>query len=590
MKSDLKLLFHYLRRYWFSYLLGIVSLVTVDFVNTLIPRITGNVTDGLTNGMLDTQGVFGLAMRILLYGALIMLGRFGWRYFLFGSSRSIEREIRDDLFTHIEPLSPAWYHQHKTGDIMAHFTNDLLSVRKLLGMTVISTVDATLMLVLVLRGMIVYVSPKLTLIAVIPLILIIFGDLLFGRIMHRRFLARQEAFSELTDSVQESISGIRVIKAFVQERKQLMEFARVNARSKEKNLAVVRLMALVFPLLEFVIGIATLLTLLWGGRMAIYGEITVGQFITFNSYITLLVWPMIAAGESISSFAQGMASVHRISVILRQQPEIRDSARTDPSITALRGDIDLSHLTFTYPGASSRALEDISVHVRAGETLAIIGRTGSGKTTLLNLLTRLYDPRDPQSLRIDGHPLETIPMAVLRSSIAVVPQDSFLFSDTVERNIAFAAPADDARVRAAAEAACVHDNILQFPQQYQTSVGERGVTVSGGQKQRIAIARALYADAGILLLDDSLSAVDTNTEEEILQHLRDLRQGRTTLIAASRLSTVQDADHILVLDDGRMAEYGTHEELMALKGIYHDIYTRQQLEHELTQEGGDKDE
>ena len=590
MKSDLKLLFHYLRRYWFSYLLGIVSLVTVDFVNTLIPRITGNVTDGLTNGMLDAQGVFGLAMRILLYGALIMLGRFGWRYFLFGSSRSIEREIRDDLFTHIETLSPAWYHQHKTGDIMAHFTNDLLSVRKLLGMTVISTVDATLMLVLVLRGMIVYVSPKLTFIAVIPLILIIFGDLLFGRIMHRRFLARQEAFSELTDSVQESISGIRVIKAFVQERKQLMEFARVNARSKEMNLAVVRLMALVFPLLEFVIGIATLLTLLWGGRMAIYGEITVGQFITFNSYITLLVWPMIAAGESISSFAQGMASVHRISVILRQQPEIRDSARTDPSITALRGDIDLSHLTFTYPGAAARALEDISVHVRAGETLAIIGRTGSGKTTLLNLLTRLYDPRDPQSLRIDGHPLETIPMAVLRSSIAVVPQDSFLFSDTVERNIAFAAPADDARVRAAAEAACVHDNILQFPQQYQTSVGERGVTVSGGQKQRIAIARALYADAGILLLDDSLSAVDTNTEEEILQHLRDLRQGRTTLIAASRLSTVQDADHILVLDDGRMAEYGTHEELMALKGIYHDIYTRQQLEHELTQEGGDKDE
>jgi ATP-binding cassette subfamily B protein len=202
MKSDLKLLFHYLRRYWFSYLLGIVSLVTVDFVNTLIPRITGNVTDGLTNGMLDAQGVFGLAMRILLYGALIMLGRFGWRYFLFGSSRSIEREIRDDLFTHIETLSPAWYHQHKTGDIMAHFTNDLLSVRKLLGMTVISTVDATLMLVLVLRGMIVYVSPKLTLIAIIPLILIIFGDLLFGRIMHRRFLARQEAFSELTDSVQ----------------------------------------------------------------------------------------------------------------------------------------------------------------------------------------------------------------------------------------------------------------------------------------------------------------------------------------------------------------------------------------------------
>lgn len=592
MKSDLKLLGRYLKRYLFPYLLGIISLVTVDYINTLIPQVTGNVTDGLTNGTLDMSGAVSLGVRILLYGAVIMLGRFGWRFFIFGSSRSIEREIRDDLFSHIETLSASWYGQNKTGDIMAHFTNDLASVRKLLGMTVISTVDATLMLILVLRGMISYVSPRLTTVAIIPLVLIIFGDIIFGKIIHKRFLARQAAFSSLTDSVQESISGIRVIKAFVQERKELAEFAKINRKTQEKNLAVVRLMALVFPLLELVIGISTLLTLIYGGRMAIYSEISIGQFVAFNSYITMLVWPMIAAGESISSFSQGMASVHRIAVILNEQPAIEDGPQTDTGIRSLRGAIDFDHLTFSYPGISRRTvLSDITVHVREGETLAIIGRTGSGKTTLISLLNRLYDPMEPSMVRIDGHPVSTIPLQVLHACIGIVPQDSFLFSDTVERNIAFAnVSASHENVVAAAEAACVHDNIMEFPKQYATEVGERGVTVSGGQKQRIAIARALLTDANILILDDSLSAVDTDTEEKILENLHRLRAGRTTIIAASRISTIQGADHILVLDDGKMAEYGTHESLMAQQGIYWNIYTRQQLERELSLEGSERHE
>ena len=491
MKSDLKLLGRYFLRHLIPYLLGIISLIVVDYINTLIPQITGTVTDGLTAHTLDFDGVLRLGFRILLYGSIIMAGRFGWRFFIFGSARSIEREIRDDLFTHIESLSPAWYARNKTGDIMAHFTNDLASVRKLLGMTIISTVDATLMLCLVLRGMIAFVSPKLTTVAVIPLVLIVFGDILFGKIIHKRFLTRQAAFSDLTDSVQESVSGIRVIKAFVQERKELAAFAKVNRKTQDKNLAVVRLMALVFPLLDFVIGISTLLTLIYGGRMAIYGEISVGQFIAFNSYITMLVWPMIAAGESISSFSQGMASVHRIAVILREAPEIRNPSGI--SVSSISGSIDFDHLSFAYPGAPERqVLNDITVHVNEGETLAIIGRTGSGKTTLLNLLCRLYDPESPEMVRIDGRPVSEIPLSVLRTSIAVVPQDGFLFSDTIERNIAFAnITADHDAVAASAENACVHDNIMDFPKQYETELGERGVTVSGVQKQRISIARAL---------------------------------------------------------------------------------------------------
>lgn len=582
--KELKFVSRYVKRHGLQYILGIVALFAVDLMNVYIPRYTGEITDGLEAQTLDMNGVLRLILRILILGAIVALGRFFWRYFIFGSSRSIEKEMRNDLFAHLEKLSMRYYNEHKTGDLMAHFTNDLQSIRMFLGPTVITAFDATVMLVLVLGQMILYVDMKLTLVAVLPLILIIFGDYFYGKLMHRRFIRKQKAFSDLTDQVQEAVSGIRVIKAFVQEHKELAAFAVTNKVNQEKNLSVVRLQALFVPILDLIVGVSSLLTLLYGGYLAINGTISLGQFVAFNSYISMLVWPMIAAGDCITYVSQGLASLKRIMVISEEQPDIVDGPEMKP-IDHLDGDITFDHLTFSYPGEKKEpALEDICLHVEKGSTLAVLGRTGSGKTTLANLLMRLYDVK-PGMIRIDGHALKQIPLHVLREEIAYVPQDNFLFSDTLENNIAFGvAEKDPESVRQAARDACIHDNIMDFPDNYQTMVGERGVTLSGGQKQRSSIARALLKDSPILILDDALSAVDTDTEEQILRNLKANRRGKTTLIIAHRISTIQNADHILVLDEGKIAEYGTHGELMKQNGLYRSIYEKQQLEKQLSEE------
>ena len=400
-------------------------------------------------------------------------------------------------------------------------------------------------------------------------------------------LARAAAFSTLSDQVQETISGIRVIKAFVQERKELYAFAATTENAKEKNLNVVRLQALMMPVMDLIIGTSTLLTLLYGGYLAIHGEITVGQFVAFNSYVGMLVWPMMAVGECITSISQGMASARRIFRIFCEKPEIVDGEKLQ-DVEKLQGKVELKNLTFAYPDADkTQVLKNISVHVPAGSTLAIMGRTGSGKTTLANLLLRLYDCKEG-SILLDGMPIREIPLKVLRQNIAYVPQDNFLFSDTIENNIAFGVenlPFE--QIQQAAKDACIHDNIMDFPDGYQTVVGERGATISGGQKQRSSIARALLKDAPILILDDALSAVDTDTEEKILQNLKENRRGKTTILIAHRISTLQQAEQILVLEEGRPAELGSHEELLALGGIYAGVYRKQQLEKQLEKEGGD---
>ena len=585
---ELRLIGGYAKSRWLHYAAGILALAAVDLMNVYIPQFTGQITDGLKAGTIGMDGVWRLIGLIILMGAAMAAGRFGWRYFIFGAALDVRRRLQEDLFAHLEKLSMRYYNEHKTGDLMAHFTNDMRSVQMLMGPTVVTAFDATVMLVMVLGKMMFYVDMRLTLVAVIPLLLIMYGDYYYGKVMHRKFFAKQRAFSDLTDQVQEAVSGIRVIKAFVQERQELAAFARVNRLNQDRNMAVARTQALFMPLLDLVIGVSGLLTLLYGGYLTIAGEITLGQFEAFNLYIAMLVWPMLAAGECITFISQGMASLKRIRTILDEKPEIVDGAEVK-DVAALRGEIDLDGLTFAYPDQEDvTVLDSIRVHVDQGSTLAVLGRTGSGKSTLANLLLRLYDAKSDM-IRIDGRPICEIPLSVLRRDVAYVPQESFLFSDTLERNIAFGAERKSREeIQRAARDACIHSNIMDFPEGYATMVGERGVTLSGGQKQRSAIARALLKDAPILILDDALSAVDTDTEEQILHNLRRNRAGRTTIIIAHRISTIQNADRILVLDEGRAAEYGSHEELMALGGIYRSIHDKQQLEKQLREEGGEE--
>lgn len=585
---ELRLIGGYAKSRWLHYAAGILSLAAVDLMNVYIPQFTGQITDGLKAGTIGMDGVWRLIGLIILMGAAMAAGRFGWRYFIFGAALDVRRRLQEDLFAHLEKLSMRYYNEHKTGDLMAHFTNDMRSVQMLMGPTVVTAFDATVMLVMVLGKMMFYVDMRLTLVAVIPLLLIMYGDYYYGKVMHRKFFAKQRAFSDLTDQVQEAVSGIRVIKAFVQERQELAAFARVNRLNQDRNMAVARTQALFMPLLDLVIGVSGLLTLLYGGYLTIAGEITLGQFEAFNLYIAMLVWPMLAAGECITFISQGMASLKRIRTILDEKPEIVDGAEVK-DVAALRGEIELDGLTFAYPDQEDvTVLDSIRVHVDQGSTLAVLGRTGSGKSTLANLLLRLYDTKSDM-IRIDGRPICEIPLSVLRRDVAYVPQESFLFSDTLERNIAFGAERKSREeIQRAARDACIHSNIMDFPEGYDTMVGERGVTLSGGQKQRSAIARALLKDAPILILDDALSAVDTDTEEQILHNLRRNRAGRTTIIIAHRISTIQNADRILVLDEGRAAEYGSHEELMALGGIYRSIHDKQQLEKQLREEGGEE--
>ena len=578
--EQVRFIWKYIKRHKWQYIGGIITLFILDFANLYIPKVTGIITDGLAAHTMDMDGVLRNIGIILGIGLTLAVGRFLWRYFIFGASRSIEHEIRDNMFEHLETLDVEYYNEHKTGDLMTRFTSDLNAVRMAIGPAVIAAFDAVVMTVMVIGQMMVYVNLKLTLVAIIPMIFIAFGELYYGKIMQKRYLERQEAVSDLTDFVQESFSGVRVVKAFVRERSQIKAFAKANANAKKKNLRIAQMESVVIPLLDVVIGISSLLTLLYGGYLALAGEITIGRFVAFNQYITMLVWPMLACGEAINAFSQGGAGIRRIQEVFEEKPEIAD--RTDAAkadqIRKIRGDIRLRHLTFIHRGHSEPTLKDISLDIKAGTTLAVIGRTGNGKSTLVNLLLHLYDVK-PGMIFIDGVDINSIPLKTLRENIAYVPQDNFLFSDTLKSNIAFGTDNEEMdEIIRATKTACIHDNIIAFPDGYDTIVGERGVTLSGGQKQRSSIARALKKDAPILILDDALSAVDTDTEEKILKNLKENRRGKTTILIAHRISTIQNADVILVLEDGEAKECGNHRELMELGGIYKDMFEKQQLE------------
>lgn len=577
----------YLLRYKYQYAAGILVLLIVDLAGLYLPQYIGEIIDGLTAGTLGMAGVGRILGKILGMGLVLMAGRFGWRYFIIGASRGVEYHLRNDMFAHVETLSARYYNSHNTGDLMAYFTNDLQAIRQAAGIAVITTFDAVIMTFMVLIKMIVYVDLKLTILAFLPLTLVAVVCYYFGIEFDKRALKCQEAFSKLSDRVQESLTGIRVIKAFVQEEKDFEAFEASSKNSMEKNMDLVKLRAVIGPLFDTITGFSILMTLIFGGKMVLNGQVSIGQFVAFNSYIGMLVWPMIACGDCINLFSQASAALKRISQVFAEKPDILDKSTEEMKNVHLKGEITLQDLTFQYPDGEEPVLSHLNIHVKAGETLAVMGRTGSGKSSLADLLLRVYDC-ERGMLLLDGKPIEDYPLPVLHRDVAYVPQQNFLFSDTLEENIAFGLeerleehPQIREQIRQAAKDACIHDNIMSFPEQYETLVGERGVTLSGGQKQRSSIARALLMDAPILILDDSLSAVDTDTEEKILQNLMRLRAGKTTIIIAHRISTLQKADHIAVLSEGEIGEYGTHEELLEKGGFYAKIYEKQQLEQEL---------
>lgn len=565
-------------KYKWHYLFGLFWLLMVNFMQLIIPRLLGNITDHLAKGTLRTEGILRYTLIILGIGLVIGVSRFMWRIYIIGTSRKLEYYLRNKLVGHLQKLSPSYFNHHKTGDLMAHATNDINAIRMAFGQGIIMVVDALVISVITVFLMINQVGAGLTVIALIPLPFLATGAGIFGKLIHKRFRAVQEAFSTLTERAQENLSGIRVVKAFVQEQAEIKKFNEASQNHVNTNMRLIVIWGALFPLIQVISTLSMILILGFGGRAVIYGQISLGDFVAFNSYLGLMIWPMMAIGWVMNVIQRGSASMDRINEILLEKPEIRDVKNAVE--LDVQGEIEFKNLTFRYEKGEP-ALKNLNLKIEKGKTLAIIGRTGSGKTTLVNLILRLVNP-PKGTLFVDGVDINDISLKSLRENIGYVPQDNFLFSTTVEENIAFAMDEyTTEQVEQAARNAQVYENIVDFPDKFQTMMGERGVTLSGGQKQRVSIARALIKDPAILILDDSLSAVDTHTEEEILKVLKTIMASRTSIIISHRVSTVKEADEIIVMDNGEICEQGNHDKLVELGGIYYQLHQKQLLEEKL---------
>lgn len=577
--KHLRSLNKYFLRYRTTLILGILFILLSNAATVYVPIIIKDAINDLQKTA-TYDALIGYAALVVIAAIVAGVFRFFIRETIIVVSRKIEYDLRQDFWEHIQRLSQSFFQSRSTGDIMAHATNDINSVRMFIGPAVMYSIDTAVRLIIVIVIMLT-ISVEITLISLIPLPFLSILVYFVGKKIHKRSLAVREKFSELTTKAQENFSGIRVIKSYLNEAREIASFDNLNEEYLERNMHLVKIQAIFRPILFLIVGISIIIAIWLGGVAVIEKDLLLGDVTALVMYLGILIWPMIALGWVVNIIQQAEASMQRLNSILQSQVDVKDSDETDSSITDIKGEVTFKHVSYRYREDFEEVLKDVNLTIPAGSTVAIMGYTGSGKTTLLNLIPRLFDISGGDLL-IDGRSIKTIPLETLRKNIGFVQQETFLFSDTIAQNLCYGlGEVNEEKMLKAASIAQFDKDVADFPKKYETFVGERGITLSGGQKQRCTLARAIVIEPKILILDDSLSAIDTKTEEEILANLRTFMKGRTSLIVSHRVSTVKDADKIIVLDDGTIAEEGTHEELIERNGIYADLYYKQLLEKEI---------
>jgi ATP-binding cassette subfamily B protein len=568
-----RILLRFIKEHKISYIAGIVFMLFSSYVQTLFPKVLGNTADILGEKGFNPAVVY----TNLYYILLIAIGTFAftylWRNLVIGNARKLECQLREKLFEHFQQLSPEFYTQEKTGDLIAYAINDINAVRRTLGPAASMSINGIVVCILSIYSMANTIDWRLTLLSLLPMPLIVYIMYVIGKAVKRRFKKVQETFASISDRVNENINGIRVIKSYVQESKEVENFSKLNDRMVEANMDMVRVSASLSPLIELCFTMSFVMNLIYGGNMVLKGMISLGDFVAFNGYLAMILAPVLSIGKVITIFQRGFASLDRLNGILDIKPQIEDNGtvKTFPS----SGSVKIQDLSFTYPGTQKKTLDDINIEIPEGHTLGIIGKTGSGKSTLANLLLKTFNVED-NKIFIGDTDINELKLNTLRGGFGYVPQDNFLFKASIIDNISFfEATYSDTDIEEAAKHSCIYQDIIMMPDGFETKVGERGVNLSGGQKQRISIARALVRNPEILILDDALSAVDTVTETKILHNLQEVRKGKTTIVIASRISTIMEADEIIVFDKGRICERGTHEQLLGKGGLYREIYDYQ---------------